>query len=121
MKSKIAETEAALRVILTEMIRLDALREAKPYRGSMLGTPFRFTDDIPTRHDILISTVLGEPIRGALRNAVRLLGEHLFELTGDTDEMEAVMNRIADSHPSKAGRYASIMDHAWDEIGDWRC
>jgi hypothetical protein len=120
MKRKPGDVEQALRTILDEMIRLDALR--KPATGEMLtATPYDFPTDVPTRHDILISTVLNEPIRGALRNAVRLLGEHLFEKHGDTDEMEAVMNRIADSHPKNGGRYASIMDHAWDEIGDWHC
>jgi hypothetical protein len=115
--------EAALKTLLVEMVRIDFEREPNP-NASLLGTPFVLPKKIPTMEDVLVSRVIDEPIRGALKNAVRLLGERLFDL-GGVDLMSDVLERIGED-PKNGGRYLSIGDHAWDCIGDnkrghWFC
>ena len=118
--ANIPKAERALDAIVSEMVRLDAQREREPIAArSLMGTPFDCARPVPTRQECIVAAILDEPIYGALRSAVRTIGEHLFEVCGGTEEMEAIMNRIADGRPHDGGRYASIMDHAWDGIGDW--
>jgi hypothetical protein len=118
MKSEIEKTEAALRTLVGEMVRIDREKRSEPPKvGSLMGTSFDFDRPISSRYEISISRVQRDPIRGALKNAVRLLGEHLFETTQSTDAMEKVLERIAADYPVDYGRYADIMDKSWDGIG----
>ncbi len=59
-----------------------------------------------------------KPVREALRNAVRLLGERLYEV-GGTATMEDALDQVADLDPETRDRRAAVMEHAWSGIGSW--
>jgi hypothetical protein len=62
-----------------------------------------------TRRLCRIGSVIDNPVRGACRNAVHLLGGRLFELGGH-DLMNTVWNRVLEKNP----RHACTLDSAWE-------
>jgi hypothetical protein len=57
------------------------------------------------------------PIAGALRLAIRELGEHAFENVRTTDGMLSILEAAAARHPEREDLIISAVDHAWDGIG----
>jgi len=62
---------------------------------------------------------IADPIGRSLREGVNMLGKALFALTGSTDVMQEVCDRVCDRDPANWGRRADIMSKRWDGIGDW--
>jgi hypothetical protein len=57
-----------------------------------------------------------DPVRYALRKQVRELGKELHQVLGNTDAMLDVAEEVA----AKDFQYRmTIIDKAWDGIGDW--
>jgi len=52
--------------------------------------------------------------------AIRDLGALIVEMTGSTDAMRTIANRVCSLHPENAALRASVLDKAWDGIGRWR-
>jgi hypothetical protein len=105
---------------------LDTIAQIDLHQGGDDSEPIRVFSvaewqGIPTltRRDVELGAVLRHPVRGALKNAVALLGRKLWELTGDTAEMRAVAHRAARDGPGGFGKRMSIVDHCWDAIGTW--
>jgi hypothetical protein len=76
----------------------------------------RFTDYDATRSRL--EGIISNPVHAALRKVMHDLGKELFKLVGSTDAMLKVCNEVATRTPSHEGRCLSIIDHAWNGIGD---
>ena len=62
---------------------------------------------------LFLESIIGDPIRRALRTQLKDLGWRLFRLLGSTDEMRAVAENVADLKPGHWGRRIDIIDKAW--------
>lgn len=62
--------------------------------------------------------LLQRPVSGALRTAIRLLGERLHEI-GGMALMHDVCARVSASDPRNEALRVGIIDHRWDGIGEW--
>ena len=119
--AEVERITAALRKLLEEMLRQDAVRR-KARKDDDDGRPPKlvpvdFSKPVGTRRQAQIDAVQRNPVRGACRNAIRLLGERLHELGLDADEM-LVVAKLA-SRGRTFSKRLSIVDHAWDGIGTW--
>jgi hypothetical protein len=116
---EIGKIESALSELLDQMVAIDMRPRVGPPEPLRVvsASEFEFRP-VPTRRDCQINSVLNQPVRAACRNAIRLLGERLFELTNDTDgQMLKVAERASDG--PQFGRRMSIMNSAWDGVGHW--
>ncbi|MHC2086461.1 hypothetical protein [Methylobacterium sp. CM6244] len=89
--------------------------------GAFEAIPLRWHRDIasmPTREESEITALASDPIGAACRQAVRRLGQRLYDMRGSTEAMREVIDRAADHDPAHAGQRASIMDSAWNGIGE---
>jgi hypothetical protein len=115
---EIDKIESALRVLLDQVVEIDMRTRVGPPEPPLVISPSEWHGrPVPTRRDCQISSVLNNPVRGACRNAIRLLGERLFELTNDTKAMRIIDESVSDGPHS--GKRMSILNSAWDGIGDW--
>ena len=104
--------------LITQMLKCDKAREKRN-----TGLPSRVFHLVPadlikikTPRECQINRVLNEPVRNACKNAVRLLGERLFEI-GGTGLMEKVCNHVEMRGRAVRGYRAVIMDKPWDGVG----
>jgi hypothetical protein len=65
-----------------------------------------------------LESIIGNPVRRALRVQLKDLGWHLFRLLGSTKGMLAVAEEIAVLKPGRSGVRINIIDKAWDGIGE---
>lgn len=79
---------------------------------------FDMRGPIPTRAEMEIAQILRQPVYSACRIGVRRLGAHAFAVTGSTDGMREVADRVADMAPAEAGRRLATMNSAWDGVGN---
>lgn len=114
---EVDKIKVALDALLSQMVAIDRKPRKGPATFKFISVADLDAEPIPTERQSQIEEVLESPVRAACRNAVRLLGERLFELTGDTDRMLEIAESL--SKGRHGGLRASILDHAWDEIGDW--
>ncbi len=121
ISSEIEMIEQALDAVLEKAIEHDLARPARGGSGRVSPTPFDVADlaNIPTRAQSDVMALIDDPIRASLRQALRRLGERLYELTRDTDRMCEVLERVADRDPQHYGRRAGILDRTWHGIGTW--
>jgi hypothetical protein len=116
--SELDKIRRALDALLAAMVAIDMTpRKGPPEPLRLVSFAELAAGPIPSRRDCQIAAVLREPVRAACRNAIRLLGERLLELLGNTGEMAEIAESLSDG--PQYGRRASILDHAWDGIGDW--
>jgi hypothetical protein len=111
--------ESALDALLKAMVEID-LRprdDSKP-PSKIRFVPVDLRGPVPTRREMQINQVLREPVRAACRNAIRLLGERIFELRGD-DGMREMNDKVLRLDEQHFQRRASILNSAWDGIGHW--
>lgn len=117
MSAEIEELERALDALLRTMTAEDE----KPVDGQigivMVTAASLQAAARMTRLDMDVADLKRRPLRAACRQAVRRIGEHLFQVTGCTDAMSDVLERVCDMDPPKYGHRASIVDHAWDGLG----
>lgn len=60
-----------------------------------------------------------DPVRAALKHAVRQIGKRLYEI-GGIEALRDACERIADLDPPNWGKRTDIMDKTWDGIGgEW--
>lgn len=64
--------------------------------------------------------IIEDPVRAALRRVMNDLGKELFKLVGSIEVMLAICNEVASRDPKREGRRLSIIDSAWNGIGDDR-
>lgn len=117
-KHTIAMAEDALEALLRKLVAIDLKRDASAGAKSIMGTPFDFDKNIPTRSQSLIADLARRPIEEAVRYSIRFVGVFLFEETHSTDAMLAVAERVCARSRDHGGRWLSIVDHAWDGIGE---
>ena len=116
MTDDLTKIKAALAELVMQMVEID-MRPREQNSVLITATPFDMSGPIPNLRDLAISRVLRDPVRGACRNAIRLLGERIFELTGDIDVMREI-SEIDEVCPAKyEQRIMSIFNSAWDGIG----
>ncbi len=116
MDTEIEGIERALDALLTAMVEDDAKRAPAPLTASSI----RFTDldgPIPTRADMELRQLLRQPVYSACRIGVRRLGAQAFSVTGSTDGMREIAERVADRVSGQFGRRLAMMDSAWDGVG----
>jgi hypothetical protein len=107
----------ALRVLLRAIVDVDLNRkdDGQPIKvhcvSDWAGQP------VLSRKQIAVSAILREPVRGALKMGVRALGQEIFDLTADTEIMLRISDAACDG--PNGGRCLSIVNSAWDGIGDW--
>jgi hypothetical protein len=115
---EIQKIEDALCALLAQTLIYDKAREKRnnglPPRVFTL-TPVDLIK-IKTRRECDIARVLKEPVRNACKNAIRLLGERLFEI-GGTDLMEKVCGTVEKRSRTRRVYRAVMMDKAWDGVG----
>jgi hypothetical protein len=117
LDTEVAGIKSALNALLAEMVKID--REPRKQSGlfpvmdmadidawAKLGANFREAD-----------AIVKSPVRTACRNAIRVLGERLYELLDDTAAMRAIAEDISSGR--QYGKRISIIDSAWSGIGDW--
>ena len=120
LSDRVALIDDALDAVLVALLAHRARRAADAPPAPIRATPLRWHGDvreIPTREDSEITALVADPVGAALRQAVRRLGKDLHG-HGGTATMRSAIGRVADRDPAKAGQRASIMDHAWDGIGE---
>ncbi len=59
-----------------------------------------------------------DPVRAALKHAVRQIGQRLYEI-GGMEALQDACERVADLDPANWGTRTDIIDKTWDGIGDW--
>ena len=116
--NEIERIKAALDALLTLAIEHDMRpRAGPPGPLKLISCAELFAKPIPTRREFEINRVLDDPICGATRNAIRLLGERLFEVVGNTDSMRGILEEVATRDDRHWGRRIDIMDKRWNGIG----
>jgi hypothetical protein len=73
----------------------------------------------PEEYELILDLMGENPVRAALRHAIRLLGQQVFDLTKSEDGMRETLERVADLDPSCAGEREVVMDKNWSGIGGW--
>lgn len=83
-----------------------------PSKFDMIGTPFEGTP-------WSTATLFEHPISTSLRLGIKQIGAELFRKCGHTGLMSEVLESVARMDTKAYARRASVLDHAWDGIGDW--
>lgn len=117
MSAEIEELERALDALLRTMTAEDDKPADGPVRIVTVTAASLMAAGRMSRLDLDIADLKRRPVRAACRQAVRRIGEHLFQVMGDTDAMSDLLERVCDMDPPRYGHRASIVDHAWDGIG----
>ena len=104
--------------MLAALRERDGRREDRGENISPIPVSELLKTKAPTRRESYQAHIIERPIEGALRLAVRELGEHLWGKTKDTDKMERVLDKVCERNPGMSGRIGSYVDHAWDGTGD---
>jgi hypothetical protein len=120
-KIEIKNIEKALCTLLSQIMRIDRAAskraEGKPIFSKLVLVSA--AEIVPiTRRQSQIQRVVENPVRGACINAIRFLGERIFELTGDTHVMAEVCDHVASHSGGRHSQYrANIIVKTWDGIG----
>lgn len=113
----VCAAELALDKLLSAIITHDAAQDQEP-RGPIKATPFRFVSlDDAALAQAAFDELVRDPIHYALRQGVKRLGRELHRL-GGLDAMGAAIERVADMDLRHSGRRMSIMDSAWNGVGE---
>ena len=120
-----ADVERALDALLQASIADDEMQPAGPIKATPFDWEAMERAVQMTRLDREIADLKRRPLRAAYRQAIRRIGQHVYGITGSTDGMRDVLERVAAMDPKREGYRATIMDHAWDGIGEgedrWWC
>ena len=108
--------EQALDALLTAMAE-DEAKRSETTLGLVMVKPAHLSGPVPTRSEMELAQILREPVYFACRMAVRRLGERTFTITGSTDGMRDVADRVAGQMPAQFGRRLSVLNSAWDGVG----
>ena len=68
-------------------------------------------------HEEILDAIIADPIGSACRSEIASLGDFVFDTLGPTDEIEAVVNRIAALDEVSKARRSAILDECWDGLG----
>jgi hypothetical protein len=66
---------------------------------------------------LYLDVVIRDPVRRALREQLKELGQRLFNLLGTTAGMDKIAEEIADFVPEHWSYRINIIDKAWDGVG----
>ena len=115
---RVSAIESALNRLLEEILANEARKRADgPIEFKLVSFAAIDAAAMPTRAESAISDMAKDPVGAACRLGVRHCGEMLFQI-GGVDLMHEVIDRVADQNPAKFGARGTIMDHAWNGIGD---
>ena len=64
-----------------------------------------------------LDAIIADPIGSACRSEIASLGDFLFDLLDPTDEITAVVDRIAAMDEANKARRSAILDECWDDLG----
>ena len=111
-----SEIEKALRALVTQMVRIDRSRQADHAPLELINPTLFEVKPLGATRLIAVNRVVKDPVRGACKNAIRLLGMYLFESTGgDIEAMRKIAERVARAKDFSVRM--NIIDKAWDGIG----
>lgn len=114
-EEEIAGIERALDALLSHAVELD--ERPKGYQSKDAMTWSEIMANMPGSEAAYLARGLIEnPVLEALRQAVRALGERLFEL-GGLALMTDALDRVAELNADQADYRSAIMDRRWDGIG----
>jgi hypothetical protein len=77
-------------------------------------------DPIPTLASCHAVRVIDDPQEGAYWLSIRAIGHRLWEITHSVEKMNEILLDQAADDPAHYLKI-EIVDHAWDNIGDWHC
>ena len=130
VQSELDEIEKALAVLLAQMFECDGAkterkvalsdaekREAIKHKLQLILPSELMTRPEPTMLQCQIDEIIKDPVRGVYKNAVRLLGERIFGLTGDISVMLKISERVADRDKNQCDYRYAVIDETWDGIG----
>lgn len=94
-------------------------RQAKAQRGELAMHRLMSAQELSgaDRNRLRLDAMIADPVKTALRQQLRELGERLFRLTGSVSAMGDVADQVADMEPGSWGYRATIIDKAWDGVG----
>lgn len=118
--TRLAAMEDALHALITAIGDHDAARFEARRSGPQEPLECIMLDDL-TLESVEIDRLRGiasNPVRCALRGAVKDIGRDLFRAAGNTDAMLEVLHRVANRDPVNAGRRGAIIDSAWNGLGE---
>jgi hypothetical protein len=118
LTDEIRQIENALDALLRVAIEED-LRPRPPGPLRVVSFAELAEQPILSRKQSAIAEIVKRPVSGAVRYAIRLLGERIHELTGSTDTMRDLAERVAGRDQSRWGHRIDILDKRWDGIGGW--
>lgn len=121
IETEAQKIEAALDALVSAAVANLNERPVVPDRGPISAADaaaetiasFDWTPAQRRAHDLL-----SRPVSRALRQAIRALGERLFEI-GGMSLMHDVCDRVSMADPRNEARRAGIIDHRWGGIGSW--
>lgn len=121
----IADVEGALDALLSALIEQREQREAEADPAGTFEI-ITFSELMSTPSEVWkCRDFVADPIGRSLRRGIKEAGRHLYRLLGSTTAMGDVLERVAERNPRQYGRRASIIDHAWNGIGEsddrWWC
>ena len=74
------------------------------------------TDEVDL-DDETLDAIIADPIGSACRSEIASLGDFLFDMLDPTDEITAVVERIAAMDEANKARRSAILDECWDDLG----
>ena len=110
------DIERALDALVTEIVKLkerlppqsaEALNQALHARSGPVVTPFKVAVDL----------IAASPVDGALRLAVRQMGEGLFRNLQSPQKMLHVARRVCSKDEPNWSRRMTVIDAAWEGVG----
>jgi hypothetical protein len=119
LTDEIRQIENALDALLSVAVEEDL--RPRPPGGPLRVISFEELAEQPvlSHEQSAVAEIVETPVSGAVRYAIRLLGERIHELTGSTDAMRDIAERVAGRNQSRWGHRIDILDKRWDGIGGW--
>jgi len=118
LTDEIRQIENALDALLHVAVEEDS-RPRPPGPLRVISFEELAKQPVLSRKQSAVAEIVETPVSGAVRYAIRLLGERIHELTGSTDAMRDIAERVAGRNQSRWGHRIDILDKRWDGIGGW--
>ena len=124
MGASVEDMERALNCLLSKIV---ALRETPSCEENAAFEQAFHLRSGPERHHFKIEMdmIIRSPVEGALRLAVRSIGEELFKVLKGPVQMMRLARRVCSEDESNWSNRMTIIDAAWqgigsDRAGHWR-
>lgn len=112
----VGELEAALNVLLEHLIEHRSKDASRPLTKL---APLETAQLMSLPDEVFEARYLAtDPIETVLKIGITKIGQFLFDLTGSTEAMLDSAERVAGDDKNEFQRKISIVDAAWDGIGN---